>query len=374
MNSTNEKSAPIRVCFVIDRLIAGGTELQLLQLIRYLDRTRIQPYLCILKGQNDYESRSMEPRDCTVVRLNVRKLRSFSAARQAWQFIRFLWREKINVVQTYFPESTYFAFVAGRLAGVPRIIGTRRNTGYWMTSADRHIARMVSPRLDAIIANCNACRRAVIEQEGANPARVHVIPNGIELERFTHLPPCDGLRDGRSRKIGMLANFRPVKGIDVFLRAAALVVRRRPDSFFELAGDGDRTWVERVIEECDIQNHVRLLGRIENVPDWLGTLDIAVLASRAEGLSNALLEYMAAGRAIVATRVGGNPDVIENNKTGLLVEPDDEMELADAIERLLADGPLRGRLGQAARKSAVSSFAGPAVAKLSEVLWAAQQI
>lgn len=155
---------PIRVCYVIDNLGVAGTELQLLTLIGRLDRARIQPCLCLLRGENDL-SRSLEPVDCPVLRLGVRSLHHPSTLAKAWWFAQFLRQNHIDIVHCFFPGSTRFAVPVARLAGVRWIVASRRNLVSWMTPWDRRLARLYRRWIDITVANCEACRRPVIEQE-----------------------------------------------------------------------------------------------------------------------------------------------------------------------------------------------------------------
>jgi glycosyltransferase involved in cell wall biosynthesis len=356
---------PTGVCFVIDNLGIAGTESQLLSLMGGLDRAKVRPHLCLLDGQSELSS-SLEPADCPVMRLGVRSLRRPSTLVKAWRFARFLRRNRVDVVHCFFPDSTRFAVPVARLAGVRRVVASRRNLGYWMTGWDRLLARLYHRWIDVTVANCEACRRAVIEQEGIAPDRVVVIPNGIDLERFAHIPSYEpslncqpeGGKGDRSnlcaasegpfrqigpipfsalRRVGMVANLRPVKGPDIFIRAAALVVKSHPNTVFQIAGQGDMDSARRLARECGIEDRLELLGQVRDIPAFLAGLDVAVLASRSEGLSNALLEYMAAGRPIVATDVGGNSELIEDGVTGFLVPPQDPAAMARRICDLLAD-------------------------------------
>jgi len=346
---------PVRVCFVIERLGIGGTERQLLALIGGLNRSRVQPYLCLLDGSDEL-SRSLEPKDCPTLRLGVRSLLRPSTVRQAWRFARFLRRERIDVVQVMFPDSTYFAVPVARLAGVPRIVRARRNLGYWMKPIDRLLGRVVSRLVDVTLTNCEACRKAVIRQEGARPESVVVLENGIDMEPFLRIPAPAVSENGRPRRVGMVANLRPVKGTDVFARAAAIVRSRRSDVVFEIAGAGDDAGLVRLAERLGVRDHLRLAGHVADVPQFLGRLDVAVLTSHSEGLSNALIEYMAAGRPIVATAVGGNFELIEDGVHGLLVRPGDPHAMAAAVERLLRDRELAARLSAAARARALERY------------------
>jgi glycosyltransferase involved in cell wall biosynthesis len=339
---------PIRVCFVIDRLARGGTEMQLLQLIQGLDAARVKPSLCLLDGLDEV-SRSLEPKCCPVLRLGVRSLHHPSTVLRAWEFGRFLRREQIDIVQTYFQDSTYFAVPVAKLAGVKHVIRTRRDLGYWVRPVNRRLGRLYNHLTTATVVNCEACRQAVIEQEGADPDRVVVIPNGIDLDRFAQIPAYTPSGNGQPRRVGMVANLRPVKGPDVFVRAAAIVVQSHPNVIFQIAGAGDIESVRRLARECGVEDRLELLGQVQDVPSFLAGLDVAVLASHSEGLSNSLLEYMAAGRPIVVTAVGGNTELIDDHVHGLLVPPNRPESLAESIVSLLVDTGLAAGLGTAAR-------------------------
>src|SRR5207245_11728690 len=109
---------PVRVCFMIDSLKPAGTETQLLALIHHLDRSQVQPTLCLLDGE-DETSRALEPKDCPVLRLGVKRLTHPLTLAKAWKLLRFLRRQRIDVLQVYFLDSTYLGVIVGRLAGVP---------------------------------------------------------------------------------------------------------------------------------------------------------------------------------------------------------------------------------------------------------------
>lgn len=352
--------AAVRVCFMIDELRTGGTETQLVALIRHLDRATVEPYLCLLRGE-DESSRAMEPGDCRVLRLGVRSFRHPSSAAAAWRLMRFLRRERIDVFQAYFPDSTYFGVSAAWLAGVPHVLRTRNNLGYWMTPWHRRLGRFCDTLSDGLVANCDACRDAVVSDEGLAPGRVVVLENGVDLSRFAAAPlPGAG-------RVGVTANLRPVKGLDVFVRAAAAVGADHPGATFHVAGEGPlRPDLERLAGEVGLGERLTLGGSVADVPGFLAGLDVAVLPSRTEGMSNALLEYMAAGRAIVASAVGGNVRLIEDGVSGLLVPPGDADRLAAAVGRLLADPALAAGLGAEARKRVEQRHGRPAMVRRFE--------
>jgi glycosyltransferase involved in cell wall biosynthesis len=358
------RARPVRVCFLIDNLYVGGTETQLVALIRALDRRRVQPYLCVLRGDLP-GSRELEPDSCPVLCLGVGSLCAAATLGKARRLAQFLRRHRIDVLQTYFADSMYFGVLVGRLAGVPHIIRTRNNLGYWLTPLHRRLGRLFRRFADLTLTNCEAGRQAVLADEGADPRSVVVLENGVDLERFAAVPPL-GATPGPVR-VGVVANLRPVKGLDVLARAAARVAAVRPGVTFEIAGDGPmRPELERLIADLGLGGRLRLPGIQADVPTFLARTDIAVLCSHSEGMSNALLEYMAAGRAIVATRVGANERLIEDGVNGLLVPPGDEPALAAAVGRLADDGRLRARLGAAARARAERDHSRPAMVRRFE--------
>jgi glycosyltransferase involved in cell wall biosynthesis len=352
---------------MIDELTNAGTETQLLALIRSLDRSRVVPHLCLLRGASEL-SRSLEPEDCPVLRLGVRSLvdrRALGAAYRLGQFFR---DRRIEVLQVYFPDSTYFGVPIARLAGVGRVVRTRNNVNHWMTPTHRTLGRLLNGLVSVTVANCAASRDAVLADERPDPRSVIVLENGVDLARFP-AAAFAGRGGGavEPRRIGVVANLRPVKGLDVFLHAAAIVARTHGNVAFEVAGDGEqRSELEQLGARLGLSGRLFFRGVVGDIPSFLASLDVAVLSSRAEGMSNAVLEYMAAGRAIVATAVGATSQLIEDATHGLLIPPENPEALAAAIGRLLTDPVLARRLGTAARRRAEEQFSRAAMVKRFE--------
>jgi glycosyltransferase involved in cell wall biosynthesis len=354
--AVKKEPRPVRVCFLIDELAQAGTETQLLALLRHLDRRRVKPYLCLLRG-GTLESRRLEPADCPVLRLGVGALRAPATMVKGLQFIRFLRRHRVDVVQTAFPDSGYFGTLTAWLAGVPQRIRTRNNLGHWQTPAHRLLGRLFNGLTTRTLTNCRAAREALLAAERPQARSVLVLENGVDLERFLTIPlPAPG-RLVTVRRVGVVANLRPVKGLETVLEAAARLASAYPDVVWEVAGEGEhRAVLEQAIREKGLVDRVSLPGALVDIPAFLAGLAVAVLPSRAEGMSNALLEYMAAGRPIAATAVGGNRELIRDGVDGLLVPPDDAIALAQAVGRLLDDPGLACRMGTAARRRAQERF------------------
>ena len=355
---------PVRVCFMIDRLSRAGTETQLLALIRELDRTRVRPSLVLLDGEDDL-SRALEPADCPVVRLGLRRLMSLSAARAAKR-LRAFWREhKPDVLQVYFLDAAYFGAPLAKLSGVKKVVRVRNNLGYWLTRRHRAMGRLVRPFVDATLTNTAAGKQALVGQEGHRADRVVVLENGVDTAKFNRflLPDTSKARV----RVGCVANLRPVKNIDGLMRAAKVALDRFPKLVFDVAGDGEqRAELERLHAELGLGERFKLRGSVADVAGFLRTVDVAMLPSHSEGMSNALLEYMAAGRAVVATDVGANASLVRHRKDGLIVPAGDDAALVEAIGELLAN-PLRAAgFGASARTRVEAEYSRDAMRRRFE--------
>jgi glycosyltransferase involved in cell wall biosynthesis len=283
---------------------------------------------------------------------------------------RFWRRHRVAVVQTYFLDSSYFGVPLARLARIRRVVRVRNNLGHWLTPTHRRLGRLLGRLVDVTLTNCEPARRALLEAEGGPPEKVLVLENGVDLERFEGVEgpasdPLPGIQ--AATRVGVVANLRPVKAIDVFIRSAALLVDRFPGATFHIAGQGEqRAELERLIVELHLGDRVILHGPVANVPAFLATLAVAVLPSHAEGMSNAVLEYLAAGRPVVATDVGANAHLLGGGKFGLLVPPGDPAALAGAIGSLLTDAPAATRLAAAARRHVFEHYSRDAMRRRFE--------
>ena len=349
---------PVRVCFMLDCLGVAGIECQLLLLLEHLDRSKVEPFLCLLRGDDDHSQQVSNLDGRPVLRLGIRSLRHPSVVPKAIAFARFLRRERIDVLHPLFPDSLYFGTPVAKLAGVPCVVQFRVDLNYWMTSKDRWLAKLLTPFLDGTITNCEACKQVAVEQAWRSSQRIDIIPNGLDLSRFVApAPPCPAEQPVREKRVGVVANLRPVKNIELLVQAAALLKTSHPNARFLIAGEGEsRTNIEALIRELALQDRIDLLGTVADIPTFLRTLDVAVLCSRSEGSPNSIMEYMATGLPTVATDVGGCRELIEDRQHGLLVSSEDPAQLAAAIDRLLRDSALAQRLGANARQRAFTEY------------------
>lgn len=205
------------------------------------------------------------------------------------------------------------------------------------------------------------------------PDRVVTIPNGIDLRPVDQAQPLPrtslGLRQ-TSQVVLMVGRLVPQKGVDVLLKAAASLADLWPRLHLLIAGDGrDRLHLEMIAQRLLISKRVTFLGQRDDVPQLMKTADVIAMPSRWEGLPLAMLEAMAAGRAIVATSVEGHRDVLADGESALMVPPENPTALASAISRLLADPQLCRRLGQAAEARARRDYSAQRMASQYALLY-----
>jgi glycosyltransferase involved in cell wall biosynthesis len=263
-----------------------------------------------------------------------------------------------RLVHTFLFDADVFGMVAGRIGGA-RAITTRRAI---KTGKRGQLAayRLTNPLVAGIVANSHEVRRFTLRAEKAPPEKVLVIPNGIDTARFSD---GDGNRvrsslgiPGTAQVVGTVGTVKPVKGQDVLFDAVAPLFSRLSDLVVLVAGNCSSPWASELrsrVARAGLGERFRFLGGREDVPDFLAALDVFVLPSRSEGMSNALLEAMAASRAVVATRVGGNAEALDEGAAGRVVPAGEPGAMGEALAELLQDEPRRvvlgGRAGERAR-------------------------
>jgi glycosyltransferase involved in cell wall biosynthesis len=283
-------------------------------------------------------------------------------ARGWLELVRWLRRERFDAVLTFTHDSNLLGLTAAWLVGVPRRFGSHHGRFVTLSPLKKRLhAWLINSRLaNGLVAVSEETRRQAME-EGVRPERVRVIINGVPLApvsqsaaraaRAELLPGMDGFL------ILNAARLVPEKGHRVLLQAAARVLRDFPNALFAIAGDGPlRADLTELAAELGIPHQVKLLGSRTDIPELLAASDLFVLSSLTEGLPMALLEAMAAGRAVVSTDVGGIRAALDDGRCGLLVPPDDASWLADALLRLLRDQRLRKRLAGCASEKARTDF------------------
>ena len=341
--------SPAGILYVIDTLRRGGTELQLAGLIARLDRKRFSPRLITLR---DHEVDVLPP-DCPHLELGTDSLASVTGLGALNRLRRELRTHDIRICQTFFQDATLMGGLASAWARTPVRLGSFRDLGFWRTRRQELVLRPLYRSLTGFIANSTAVRDHFCSHDHLDPARVTVIPNGLDTAAIPFRPPR-----AVPTVVGIVGNLtRPVKRIDLFVEAAGRLAAAHPGVRWEVVGDGGlRPALEDQARRLGLGDRLVFRGRCPDVPAILATWDVGVLCSDSEGFSNALLEYLLAGCVAVATDVGGNREAVQHDRTGLLVPTGDAQALAAAVDRCLGDHALRTRLAEAARTDAVSRF------------------
>lgn len=270
-----------------------------------------------------------------------------------WPLFRALRRERIDVLHTHAFGPNAWGSLIGRWAGVPVVIAHEHNWAFTGRALRPLIDReLIARRAGAMIVVSREARRRMIEVERIPPERLVLLPNGVRT-----LPSGDGraLRadlgiDSDDPVVGTVCIIRPEKALEVLVEAAALLREDFPRLRVLIAGDGpDRARIEAVAERLGLSGRLHMAGVRTDVPDVLAAIDVAVICSDYEGSPRSVLEFMDAGKPIVATGVGGIPEVIEDGVHGVLVEPRDESALAAALGGVLRDMDLGSEMGIRAR-------------------------
>lgn len=366
---------PIRIVFAVDSFCIGGTELNALRTALRLDRDRYDLRVISLRPEGPLLAR-YEQAGIPVHDFAISSLWSPRTMRTGVRLARFLRQHRIQVLHAHDVYTNCFAVPWARLAGTPVVIASRR---WWHTvprPALRHANRVAYRFAHRVLANSAQVARLLSEEEGIHPSRILTISNFVEDEAFQ--PPTDESVTGFRRRLGLepgddttvvgiVARLDPVKHHELLIRAARVLLDRGHRVRFAIVGDGDcREALEAEVRLLGVGDAVHFAGMLPNRPNPHALFDISVLCSSAEGFPNSIVEAMAAGRPVVATRVGGVPDAVVDGQTGLLIPPGDHEALAASLESLLADLPRRRALGEAGRARARAVFSEESVVPVLE--------
>lgn len=370
----------LRVMTLVDHAdVVGGAELLAVRIAAGLDPRRFESHLCASRSPGEGVDPAVDEaiallRDAGVGYHTIGRRRKLDVWR--WiLFVRLLRRLQIDVLHAHKFGSNAWGVLTGKLARVPVVIAHEhtRNDPYsanrLRTLVDRELIARYS---DAFVAVSRADQRYMVENEGIAPESTVFVPNGSPGSVLTPGSDARALL-GVSEDVptvGTAGFMHRRKRFDLLVRAAGVLREEFPELRVLIAGDGEeRPAIEELKRQLGLTGTVVLLGRRTDVVDLLPGFDVAVCCSDHEGSPISVMEYMDAGRAIVATRVGGNPDLISDGQQGLLVDAGDHSQLASAIARLLRDRDLRTRLGAAARERRAREFTIEAMCRRVEDLY-----
>ena len=378
LRSLDVSGTRLKVLTLVDRLTAtGGGERLAIQIATRLDPARFESVLCTSRTAGPVEYDESVP----VARQMVEEagIRHVSLERHAgWRIddwaplYRLLRRERFDVVHAHKFGSNVWGTLVGRLARVPVIVAHEHTWSFEGQPMRRFLDRELIGRGSSVfVAVSEEDRRRMVEIEGVRPEKLLFVPNGIE-------PRSPRGSDVRAELgipvdaplIGAVGVLRPQKALDVLVRAVAPLVRQHPDLRVLIVGDGpERRALTDLIATEDVGDQVLLTGFRDDIPDVLRALDVAVSSSAFEGSPLAMMEFMEAARPIVATSVGGVPDLIDDGIHGRLVRAGDVDGLREALREMLDDREAALRMGERAQERRRREFDLEVVVRRFETLY-----
>lgn len=353
------------IAFIADSVdhAQGGTEGQLLALVSTLRQQGVSTEFIVLRGRDDFGAAHGLP-PATV--LGVRSMLSFKALGAALKIAFGLRRRGTRIAHLFFNDVCLFLPFFLRLAGI-EVVVSRRDMGFWYTPARLKLLRLNRHFVSAVIANSRAVANNVRSQEKYRANRVCVIYNGLVRRRAdtdrAQARRRLGITDA-SKVVGLVANLRPLKRMDLAVRALPGVLAAGEDARLVIVGE-DGAGVSSASLQQELQALAASLGVADRVhfhglsrePELLiPGFDVCLLCSDSEGFSNSILEYMSAARPVVCTRVGGAEEIIIDGTNGVLIDKGDHQSLERAIRSILSDAEFAARLGQAAVSTVQQRF------------------
>jgi glycosyltransferase involved in cell wall biosynthesis len=304
-----------------------------------------------------------------VTEFPVRSFRNASALIGARHMRAYFQRHRIQLVHTFDTPMNVFAVPVARASGVPRVISSQRAHRSLSSPGMRMLLRLSDRMVDGIVANCEAVRLELVQAYGLRPELIHVCYNGIDLSEYA---PSERVRPeplaDASLVVGTVSVLREEKGLQTLLEAFAEVAAS--DSRLRLAIVGGGPTQDRLRGQADslgLASRCWFAGATSHVAAWLRGIDIFVLPSVSEALSNSLMEAMACGCCVVASNVGGNPELAQDGKTGLLFQKGSAADLAAKLRLLLTRPDLRSRLAPAGAESVRQYSAKAMVTRMQEI-------
>jgi L-malate glycosyltransferase len=360
------------VMYIVDCLyLQGGGEEALLRIIKTLPRDRFRISLVTFQA-NPLAAKMVREWGADMHILPMQRVYDWNGFRTALELRRLMRANQVDVVHTFFETSNTWGAMVAKLSQVPVLVSSRRDMGILRLPKHNVAYEIVNRFCDGIVAVSDGVREFCIEKEGLDPERIFTVHNGVDLARIDAAEGVAALRvklnlpEG-APVVATVANIRRIKGLDTLLRAAAMVRREIPNVRFLLAGgclEKDHfNELKAEVQEFGLNENVQFLGHFAEVFALLKLSNVFCLLSRTEGFSNAVLEAMASGLPCVVTRVGGNPEAIDDGKNGYLLTPEDPQGAAQRITALLKDPAEAKRIGGAARKTVEQEFTSEKMAE-----------
>jgi glycosyltransferase involved in cell wall biosynthesis len=321
-----------------------------------LDRSIFVPHVgCFHSGMRGDELRDF---GVTVIRWPVTSFGSMSAVRGARDIARYIRSQGIRIVHTWDYPLNLIAIPPARMLTRAVAISSQRSHRALIPPFYRRLMKVSDLMSHAIVVNCEDVRRHLIE-ERVPPRKIRVCYNGIDFDRFRRLPRQE---NERCLTIGVICALRPEKDLGTLIDAFAFL-RDIADLKLVIVGSGDQLpFLERHVRDAGVDDRCHFEPATAEVAEWLSKMDIFVLTSRSEALSNALMEAMACGCCVIASDVGGNSELVHSGETGILFPAGDAAALAAALRSVILDRGLRQRLAESGQSFIRDGFSAAASA------------
>ena len=350
---------PVPVLLASHQLGIGGSERQLAEVARALDRRRFAPHVAAFHA-GGIRAKELESAGVPVFELPVRSFRNMTAVRGAKELRRIVEERGIELIHAFDAPLSIFCTVTYAFGNRPVVLTSQRGHRDLTEPLVRRLFPLSDRLTDGIVVNCEYMRRHLTEDYAVAAEKIDLCYNGVDADRFspgeTTRPPS--LADAQPL-IGAVCALRPEKSLETLIQAVADLRTEFPRVRLALIGSGpEKNRLETLATELGIRNIVHFEPTTSDVTHWLRMLDIFVLPSRSEALSNAILEAMACGACVVASDVGGNPEL-----TRSLFPPGDAVQLAAVLRGLARDPAERAQLARAARQRVLDQFSIAASAR-----------
>jgi L-malate glycosyltransferase len=340
---------------MVRELGPGGTERQLTELARALDPKQLQVHVgCFHEGIRADE---LHAAGIPIVRLPVTSFLNASAPFGAWQLGHYLRRHKIRLVHTFDYPLNCFGVPVARFFGTAVVLSSQRFHRHLTPGPYLRLLRITDRLVNGIVVNSESVRREMIEEEHVPASRVQLCYNGIDTRRFNpgariRVPALQDV----SLIVGVVCLLRPEKGLPTLLRSFAQLPHRDAARLLIVGSGPEQAGLESLAQELGIHPQTVFQATVSDVVPWLRSIDIFVLPSLSEALSNSLLEAMACGCTCLASSVGGNPELVRDGETGLLFPPGDMQDLTAKLTLLAENPDLRTRFAEASTRAIRERF------------------
>jgi glycosyltransferase involved in cell wall biosynthesis len=357
------------ILLMVRELHHGGSERQLTEVALGLDRGRFRPYVGAFRTEG-IRGHELQAAGIPILHLPIRSFKSHSAITSAWELARYIRANDIRLVHTFDMPMTAYAIPATRLMTSAIALASQRCHLSLAGPYQRKFVLFAERSAHGVVVNCQFLKRHLIEDAGIASERIHLCYNGLDLSRFRRAPTKrPASLPAGSMVIGAVSVLRPEKGLPTLLEAFAEIRQAVPNPKLLILGSGPMLPA--------LQKRARALGifdacifepSTDRVDEWLQNIDVFVLPSLSEALSNSLMEAMACGCCPLASQVGGNPELIEDGVRGLLFEPGNGADLARKLRKVILNVELRSRLSAAAHDYVHARFSRAASAQhMSEI-------